>query len=59
MVCHTAAAVTKWPPQGLRALGRYNGAIFRADFRLAPHVGVSNVDEDVETTLRSCVIPMA
>jgi hypothetical protein len=35
---------------------RYNGAIFMADFRLAPHVGVSPVCEDVETALRPCVI---
>jgi len=47
--------VPKWLPQGLRI----NGAIFTAGFRLAPDVGVSDVYEDVETALRSCVFPMA
>jgi hypothetical protein len=47
--------VPKWLPQGLRI----NDAIFTADFRLAPLVGVSDVYEDVDTALRSCVFSMA
>jgi len=51
MACHIAAAVPKWPPQGLRISSRYSRAIFTADYRLAPHVGVSDVYENVETAL--------